>query len=663
MSDNNPNYCRDFAQVQAEEQAWIATRRQHAEVDPDQPITGLTFSGGGIRSACFQLGILQGLSESGWLKRVDYLSSVSGGGYMAGCYQWLQHRGQGARELFSAPVLNWLRSHAAYLVAGRGVNSATLAAGILASSLFSLLVLLPILLAGFWLAGLPHSRFLWPQHWHLPGGEVIHGHSGYLLMLLASAGCFAVYLLSIPSMALWRAGRRGDLTHLFAPRRFMGRLLGSAIALALVGSLPLVAQLDDALLALIASEKLAGLGKHLDYALPFITGAWAMAKGRLNPRIAALGLTLLLYGLAAFAYHLVFHLEIVETPLFWGFFAFALVLASLASVNRTSMHGYYLAQLAQAFFYTGKPVIEDIPLAAIAPDSGAPLPLLNTTLATVNSARPLARFRLGESFTLSPLFSGCPATGFARTAHFQTGRLTLGEAVTTSGAAVDPDTAQTANRALSILLTLLNFRLGFWVQHPRRAGEHFGRMPFWLIFRELFAKGLEENASSLHLTDGGHFENLGVYELLRRECPLIIASDAGGDPQTQLGDLGLLLQRAQADFGCEIRLDTRELLEQDNGLHTSCCALGSIDYASGRSGRILYVKSLLTSQSSTQVISFSRLDSSFPNDGLANQFFDERHLDAYRELGRENIRMALRALEGDGFSLHSNRVCDRLEMI
>ncbi|KEA62157.1 hypothetical protein ADIMK_3818 [Marinobacterium lacunae] len=647
VNEDNANYCRDFDTVASEEQRWIEARRLAAGVDPEQPITGVAFSGGGIRSACFQLGILQGLSESGWLNKVDYLSSVSGGGYMAGCYQWLKHRGEGAHQLFSAPVLNWLRAHAAYLVSGKGVTNATLGAGILASSLFSLLVMLPILLAGFWVAGLPHSRFLWPAHWHLPGGEVIEGHSGYLLMLFASLACFGFYLLSIPTMALWRAGRRGDLTHLFAPRKFMGRLLELAIALALVGSLPMVAQLDDALLALAASENLAGLGKHLDYAIPFITGSLAIAKGRFNPKIAFLGLTLMLYGLAAFAYHLVFHIRVVDHPAFWAVFAFSLLLASLASVNRTSMHSYYLAQLAQAFFYTGKPEIDDMPLSDIAPETGAPLPLVNTTLSTLNSKRPLAHSRMGESFTLTPLYSGCPATGFARTADFQSGRLTLGEAITTSGAAVDPGTAQTSNRALSILLTLINFRLGFWVQHPRRAGDHFGRMPFWLIFKELFAKGMQENASSLHLSDGGHFENLGVYELLRRECPLIIASDAGADPNLQLSDLGLLLQRAHADFGCEVHLNTVNLLSAEQGLSADCFALGHIRYPSGRRGRLLYVKSVLTRQSSTQVICFSKVDPSFPNDGLINQFFDERHLDAYRELGRENIRMALKALESE----------------
>src|SRR5262245_59820143 len=43
---------------------------------------GVGFSGGGIRSATFNLGVLQGLAEHGLLKYIDYLSTVSGGGYI-----------------------------------------------------------------------------------------------------------------------------------------------------------------------------------------------------------------------------------------------------------------------------------------------------------------------------------------------------------------------------------------------------------------------------------------------------------------------------------------------------------------------------------------------------------------------------------------------------
>ncbi|MBV1788012.1 patatin-like phospholipase family protein [Marinobacterium sp. D7] len=646
-SYSNPNYSNDFERVKAEELRWIEDRRRAAGVDPEQPVTGLAFSGGGIRSACFQLGILQGLSENGWIDRIDYLSSVSGGGYMAGCYQWLKHRGQGVADLFSAPVLNWLRAHASYMLAGKGASSATLVAGTLASTLFSLFVLLPILLAGLWVAGLPHTRLPWPKHWHLPGADVIYGHSGYLLMLFGALVCFIFFLISVPTMALWRASHGGGLRYQIAVRGIMGRLIGLTIALVLLGSLPMVSQLDDSLLSLAASEQLAGLGSHLDYVIPLITGVWAMAKARMSPKLALFGLTLLLYGMAAFSYHLVFHLHIADYPLFWSWFGLAVCLATLASVNRTSIHSYYLAQLVQAFFYTGKPVAEDMPLADLKPNKGAPLPLINTTLSTVNSNRSLARSRMGDSFALTPLYCGNPATGFAHTAAFQSGRLSLGDAVTTSGAAVDPDTAKTANRALSILLTMLNFRLGFWVQHPRRAGLHQSHMPFWLIFKELFAKGMNETARSVHLSDGGHFENLGVYELLRRECPLIIASDAGADPQNTLSDLGSLLQRSQADFGCHIALDTKALREVQDGVHQSCFALGIIRYRSGHTGRLLYVKSALTTHSSAQVTCFSNIDAGFPNDSTANQFFDERHLDAYRELGRENILMAIKALESE----------------
>ncbi|WKE65307.1 hypothetical protein PVT67_16825 [Gallaecimonas kandeliae] len=635
----------DFAKVSQDEAAWLAARRQAAGVDANQPRVGLAFSGGGIRSACFQLGLMQGLIHRDRLRQVDYLSSVSGGGYLAGGYQWLKRQQKDDHRLFDAGVLNWLRGHASYLTAGKGVGGATLGAAMLASSLFSLLVLLPMLLFFLWAAGLPHSKLPWPAWLHMPETGAIHGHAGYLLMLMAAAACFAFYLLSIPTMALWRAGRRGDLSHIFKPRLFMGKLLKWALVLALAGGLPLVAQFDDSLVALVGSETLGQLSGHFNYLLPFATGAWAMTRAAMKPKLALFGLAMLLFGMAAFAYHLVFHAGITHHLWYWGWLALAVMLASLASVNRTSMHSYYLAQLAQAFFYTGKPQIKDMPLSELTPGNGAPLPLFNTTLATANSRRPLAHARKGDSFTLSPLYCGNPATGYAQTAQFQAGRLSLGEAVTTSGAAVDPDQAQTANKGLSFLMTLLNFRLGFWVHHPRRAGVRFGHMPFWLIFKELLGRGLHEHAANLHLSDGGHFENLGIYELLRRECDVIIASDAGADPDARLLSLGLLLQRTEADFGCHINLDPRPLTTVEDGVHQSSHALGEIRYASGKRGRLLFIKALLTPQSSAQVSCFAKQDPSFPNDSTADQFFDERHLDAYRELGRENLLRALKALD------------------
>ena len=48
-------------------------------------LVGLSLSGGGIRSATFSLGVIQALAKHGLLKTVDYLSTVSGGGFIGSC--------------------------------------------------------------------------------------------------------------------------------------------------------------------------------------------------------------------------------------------------------------------------------------------------------------------------------------------------------------------------------------------------------------------------------------------------------------------------------------------------------------------------------------------------------------------------------------------------
>lgn len=644
MSDTH-----SFDDVNAAESRWIEQRRLKAGVAPAKPRVGVAFSGGGIRSACFHLGFLEALIEAGKMKQVDFLSTVSGGGYIGSCFQWLKHQAETSDNdhLFSqrangGNVLGWLRAHGKYLIDGKGVNSMTLFAALLASTLFNLLIVLPVLLFVIWLFGLPHAAVQWPQSWHMPGADQIEGHVGYLLALGFSGFFLSLYLLVIPTMAFWRQRIH---SHNFAPRRWMGNLLTASLVLALIGSLPMVAQLGDMLVAMIGEESIETLGKHLSYLLPLIGGATALKFGALRPKLAMMGITLLLYGITALCYHLVFHVGLVETTGFWVWLGVALVLAAFASINRTSMHSYYLARLCNAFFVrkegNDRDHSGDMLLCNLNPDTGAPLPLINTTLTTRNSKKRLWRDRLGASFTLSPLYCGSPVTGFAKSEDFQSGRMTLGESMTTSGAAVDPGTAQTANWALSFLMALLNFRLGFWTKAPRAAGARFSHMPYWLIFREMFGIGMSETESNIHLTDGGHFENLGVYELLRRELPVIIAGDAGADPDTNLSDLQLLIQHAIADFDCLIKIDVDELMSKKGNEHNSCFATGRIHYASGKEGVLIYVKSLLTPESPTLLKSFALTDNAFPNDSTADQFFDEMHFDAYRVLGKFNLHQAL----------------------
>lgn len=85
----NESYTRTLRRVRRAEAEAVAARRDsqepekgHAGKDPSADLVGLAFSGGGVRSASFNLGLLQAFFRSGLLKHVDYLSTVSGGGYI-----------------------------------------------------------------------------------------------------------------------------------------------------------------------------------------------------------------------------------------------------------------------------------------------------------------------------------------------------------------------------------------------------------------------------------------------------------------------------------------------------------------------------------------------------------------------------------------------------
>ena len=139
-------------------------------------LVGLALSGGGIRSATFSLGVLQRLAKEGCLKHVDYLSTVSGGGYIGGSLTWLlsdkvrnpnkgkvdgkdfrttsdkfpygveDPREERLRENESN-ILKHLRLHGKYLTPGKGITTLSLIAVILRGILLNLLVWLPLVVA------------------------------------------------------------------------------------------------------------------------------------------------------------------------------------------------------------------------------------------------------------------------------------------------------------------------------------------------------------------------------------------------------------------------------------------------------------------------------------------------------------------------------------
>ena len=204
--------------------------------------------------------------------------------------------------------------------------------------------------------------------------------------------------------------------------------------------------------------------------------------------------------------------------------------------------------------FTGFDAADDMPFERLR-DVGRPLHVVNSTLNLVADNALAVAERKATSFTMSPLHAGSRHLGYRPAATYASG-ITLGEALTTSGAAVSSNMGPDASRAMTFLLTVFNARLGVWLGNPgvrgddtwRRAAPAFGVAP---LVSELLARTTYTNPYVL-LSDGGHFENLGLYEMVFRRCRFIVLSDAGCDGGYSFGDLANAVRKIRIDFGVAI---------------------------------------------------------------------------------------------------------------
>ncbi len=106
----------------------------------------------------------------------------------------------------------------------------------------------------------------------------------------------------------------------------------------------------------------------------------------------------------------------------------------------------------------------------------------------------------------------------------------------------------------------------------------------------------------VHLSDGAHFENLALYELIRRHCRYVLVSDCGADPTVAFDDLGNALRRIREDFGVEISLDVSPLRPGPDGRSRQHVAVGTIHYSPTDRGILLYVKPSITGDEPPDVL-------------------------------------------------------------
>ncbi|MBE5317250.1 MAG: patatin-like phospholipase family protein [Xanthomonadales bacterium] len=248
---------------------------------------------------------------------------------------------------------------------------------------------------------------------------------------------------------------------------------------------------------------------------------------------------------------------------------------------------------------------------------------------------------------------------------------TLGQAISISGAAVSPSMGYHSSPAVSAVLALFNLRLGRWVPRPHapETSEHenwWRRFkgvlrclidPWCLLLKEFLSK-VGSRGRFIYLSDGGHFENLGIYSMLQRRCRYILAVDAGADLGYEFADLDNLIRKARVDLGVEIEISNAENCIQwiREGrlryLHVRIRYPKDSDPArvGPSEGELVLLKPVLCGDEPFDVRRYAetvaKRSSRFPQQSTADQFFDESQFESYRILGRHTVQKVFGA-DGD----------------
>jgi len=355
---------------------------------------------------------------------------------------------------------------------------------------------------------------------------------------------------------------------------------------------------------------------------------------------------------------------------------------SLAPLYRNRLLRCYLGASRQSARrphpFTGFDREDDIALSDLAGPAASdgphrlqrPYPIINTAINLTTGQKLAWQQRKAGSFAFTPLYCGyqmpdeggtrwsgryCPTPEYVSASAQGRGRnaLALSNAMTISGAAASPNAGYHSSPAVAFLLTVFSVRLGSWFQNPRRPdiwrkpGPIHSLAP---LLSELFGMS-NDRSNFVYLSDGGHFENLGIYELVRRRCRFIIACDASCDPGMAFEDLGNAVRKCRIDLGVDIDIDTTALMPMgETGVSMHHCALGVIRYdrmsPRGGVGYLLYIKASMSGAEPKDVAQYRSAHPAFPHQSTADQFFDEPQFESYRRLGLHVGETVLRSAVG-----------------
>ncbi len=369
-----------------------------------------------------------------------------------------------------------------------------------------------------------------------------------------------------------------------------------------------------------------------------------------------------------------------------GLMIASFLLSSRVDVNDFSLHHFYRNRLVRCYLgasnperraqpFTGFDPKDDLPLKNFADDYSGPYPILNAALNITSGSELGYATRRAKSFVFTPLYCGYdlifPGEGanrflldnayepsFSETALGRTqdslttiggeDGIALGTAMAISGAAASPNMGYFTSPATGLFMTLFDVRLGWWMGNSRSTPKWKSPGPklgLGYLFSELFAQSDQEK-SYFYLSDGGHFENLAVYELIKRHCKVVVACDADCDGSYEFENLLSLIEKVRTDFGARIEIDFSRIRPRDGRESEQNFVVGDIFYDPRNPadcGKLIFIKTSLPPKVDKialkkdslpdDVWRYAEKHLTFPHQSTADQWFDELQFESYRALG------------------------------
>lgn len=683
-------------------------------------LVGLAFSGGGIRSATVNLGVLQGLRKTGLLKCVDYISTVSGGGYIGACFSAANtslteqnknssdtQKGRAHDDLFrhqpgvpESSIFRHLRNNANYMAPGGLIDILRVPSIFLRGIAINFFLVLPYILILAVISAALMSPDFHPlanfSNWLASKHIVIR--TPFIITKCLLVCLLLIYLLSPVVNALFQ-NFEGQGANNWQIRNRSSQFLGCCIAAIMVSAL---IELQPLAIHLYSHYIFLGLSfEQMTIAGGVGSAALSVFATKLLPKLSSLFARLGVYSLGLIGglvfWLLYLHLTtvILSSPVdsnavfAWtsplGFIALSVILG-LFSVftgdpNFTSLSRFYRDRLSKAYMVglndNGEVKQMDSLKLSELDSTFTPYHLINATLNLETTSEAYSSDRRGDFFLFSKRYIGSVTTGYCRTKDMEAsnGDVNLATAMAISAAAAAPNVGKGTIKSLVFILAMLNIRYDYWLSNPgrlkisnlteglRRIGKKLNANktplspisrvgPLYFI-RELFSN-LCATSPYVNLSDGGHIENLGLYELIRRECRLIIAGDSEADLTLTFSGLADLIRLVQIDFGVIIVMQGLDDIRSGKQHH----AVGTIYYKNNKVGKLIYLKTSLLGDASLHntlteteyvtskarnddllfdnnpyIAHYKTVEPAFPHQSSSNQFYNETQFESYRALG------------------------------